>query len=385
MRRLARWAGFCAGGLAALYLLTALGLASVPAPKLTHPIAEGGASAFPCTESPEIRCFTMRDGVRLAARRTLDAPRPGAAGAFARRDLGPGPETSSGSGTIVLFLHGVLSSGAEPELEEAAHQLRAATGAEVLRLDLRDHGLSASRADPGHVADVDHIGQYDEDVADVLATLRREHPEERIVLAGHSMGGGIALRYAARRDLHAGAEVDGYLLFAPLLGDSSPTARKEPASGAETPSDPVVKVAVPRLIGLAMLTTVRIRGLNGLGTLFFDLPFDLPVRAYTFRAMASMAPDDYRSALKADTKPMLVLVGEKDEAFHAEAYPAVIAQHKNAETVLVSGASHDGVCSDPRSVRAIVSWLAESKLGAQANPSMGSTPASTTRPAAANH
>jgi alpha-beta hydrolase superfamily lysophospholipase len=257
----------------------------------------------------------------------------------------------------------VLSSGAEPELEEAARQLRAATGAEVLRLDLRDHGLSASRSNPGHVADVDHIGQYDEDVADVLATLRRERPGARIVLAGHSMGGGIALRYAAaRRDLGARVVVDGYILFAPLLGEGSPTARREPISGTATPSDPIIKAAVPRIIGLAMLTAARIRWLNGLGTLYFDLPFDLPVRAYTFRAMASMAPDDYRAALKADAKPMLVLVGEKDEAFRAEAYPALIAQHENAKTVLVPGASHDGVCGDPRSLQAIVSWLAESGL-----------------------
>jgi alpha-beta hydrolase superfamily lysophospholipase len=270
MRRLARRAGFCAGGLFALFFLTAFGLALVPAP---------------------------------------------------------------------------------------ARGLRAEAGAEVYRLDLRDHGSSASRPRRDHLADLDHVGQYEEDVADVLALLRREHPGAPLVLAGHSMGGGIALRYLARPELHAGAEADGLLLYAPLLSERAPTARKAPASGGEAGGPSLIRVALPRIVGLAMLELVRFRALGGLGTLYFDLPADLPVRAYSFRAMASMAPEDYAAALRAGSQPLLAIAGEGDEAFHAAAYPGVIALHPQGKTVLVPGAGHDGVLSDPRSVAAAGAWL----------------------------
>ena len=49
-------------------------------------------------------------------------------------------------------------------------------------------------------------------MADIVSALHRESPTSRIILAGHSMGGGIAMRYAerhaARRDV---PDVDGYL------------------------------------------------------------------------------------------------------------------------------------------------------------------------------
>jgi hypothetical protein len=112
MRRLARWAGICAGGLFALFFLTAFGLVLVPAPKLAFPIAEGGASALPCAESPEVRCIEARDGIRLALRRTLDAP----------------PFSSGEPGPVVLFLHGVLTSGAEPEIAATARKAPAPGG-----------------------------------------------------------------------------------------------------------------------------------------------------------------------------------------------------------------------------------------------------------------
>lgn len=353
MRRLARRAGLWAGGLLALFLLTAFGLALVPAPKLNFPLSPGGATALPCAESAEVRCVAARDGVRLALRRNPAPP-------WARGAQG---------GPVVLLLHGVLASGAEPAIAEAARRLEGAAGVSVYRLDLRDHGLSASRGRQDHLADLDHIGQFEEDVADVLAHLRREHPEAPLVLAGHSMGGGIALRYLARPELRAGADVDGVLLYAPLLGERSPTARK--AAKAEPGAPPLVRAAVPRIVGLALLNLLQIRVLNGLGTLYFDLPADLPVRGYSFRAMASLAPEDYRAALRSGDRPLLAIVGSNDEAFQAEAYPRVIALHPKGETVLVPGASHDGVLTDPRSTDAAATWLrtlAAARRGGGGNP-----------------
>lgn len=193
-------------------------------------------------------------------------------------------------------------------------------------------------------------------MADIVSALHRESPTSRIILAGHSMGGGIAMRYAerhaARRDV---PDVDGYLLFAPLLGEKSPTARKEPAGGGNAPQP--IKVHVPRVIGLMMLNVVGIRGLNGLDTLFFDLPFPLPIPTYTFRAMASMAPDDYRTSLAAADRPLLVVVGQNDEAFQAGAYPAVAGLHRNGKAIIIAGETHDGVIRSQAAFDAIRGWM----------------------------
>src|SRR5262249_61704709 len=96
--------------------------------------------------------------------------------------------------------------------------------------------------------------------------------------------------------------------------------RSEAATGSQSQGELPMKVHVPRLIGLVMLNVVGVRGLNGLDTLYFNVVG--PLHAYTFRALASMAPDDYRAVLGADDKPMLILVEQKDEAFRADAYPA---------------------------------------------------------------
>jgi pimeloyl-ACP methyl ester carboxylesterase len=344
LRKISIWAGLIATGLVALYLIAATALALAPSPKLTYAVSssvprKGGDS---CRASAGIRCFPMRDDVLLAA-----------------RPLGPLPVEKNG--LIVVLLHGVMSSSGE--FQETATQLREATGATVVRLDLRGHGHSVGgpAEKPGDLA---HIGQWEEDVADVISALRRESPGSRIVLAGHSMGGGIAMRYALRhKERRDVPEVDGYLLFAPHFGDKSPTTRKEPAadpklakSGTSAPPE-VIKINVPRLIGLALLNTVGITQLNGLDTLYFDLPFDLPFRAYSFRALVSMAPDDYRTALAADAKPMLVLVGENDEAFIANQYPAAVALHPNGRTVIVPNETHDGIFRNPAAFVAIHDWI----------------------------
>lgn len=336
MKRILRKTGIWVGSIAMIWLLVATALALAPAPKLSHPHrpepSPHSSRGGPCQDGPGIRCFHMRDGALLAGR-----------------------QLASDSDLIVVYLHGVMSSGTE--FEDGARMLRESTGAAVIRLDLRGHGLSA-----GTRGDINHIGQWEEDVADVVSVLRKDSPGSRIILAGHSMGGGIAMRYALRhterRDV---PEVDGYLLFAPHLGQKSPTSRTEPAGGAGAHAPQLIKVHVPRIIGLVMLNVVGIRGLNDLDTLYFDIPADLPIHAYTFRAMASMSPDDYRAALTADAKPLLVLVGQNDEAFQAREYSGVVRLHRNGKTVVIAGETHDGVIVSRAAFDAIRDWIGNAR------------------------
>jgi|CXWL01.1.fsa_nt_gi pimeloyl-ACP methyl ester carboxylesterase len=273
------------------------------------------------------RTFTMRDGVTLTAQEH------------------PGTVP-----TTIVLVHGMLSSGFM--MNRAAGLLRETTGGNVVAVDLRGHGGSG-----GAPGDISYIGQYEDDLADVIADIHVRRPGDRVILAGHSMGGGISLRYSERAaDGHGLPPVDGYLLFAPLLGPSSPTNRWE-----ATPEDRTfIKVHVPRTLALAFFNRVGVTAFNGLRTMFCNLPVEFPLRSYSYRAMVGNAPADHVRALAAlerGRKPLLVLVGSADAAFRADRFEAALRPASSGELVIVDGASHDGVLTDLRALAAVESWL----------------------------
>lgn len=311
-----------AGGFVA-WLLAAFALVATSAPAfLAQPFAIGARAKLDCVASPDTDCFAARDGTVL----------------HARRDAGA-------DDTIVLLLHGVM--GDADAMQPAARALQAKTGASVVSLDLRGHGASG-----GVSGDIAYTGQYEDDVGDVVAALRRRTPRARVLLAGHSMGGGIAVRYAARAGVPA---VDGYLLYAPHLGENAPSTRHDEAvaGGAEAP----VKLHLRRTIGLLMLGAVGVHAFDGLGTLYFNVTRGDGPLHYSFRAMIGCAPDDYAAALRADDKPLLIVAGAADEAFDASAYPAAARLHAHGEAVVVPGVGHDGILTDATALAAIDGWL----------------------------
>jgi pimeloyl-ACP methyl ester carboxylesterase len=86
-----------------------------------------------------------------------------------------------GSLSTVILLRGVLSSAYL--MNKSAGLLRESMNAEVIALDIRGHGQS--QGTPG---DVDYIDQYADDLADVISAIKKEKPDHKIILAGHSMG-----------------------------------------------------------------------------------------------------------------------------------------------------------------------------------------------------
>ncbi len=106
----------------------------------------------------------------------------------------------AGSGVPVLFVHADL--GNFTQWREALDHLRPARRA--VALDLRGHGRSAPPAD----GDYSIEGRAD-DVAAVVDALGFG----RVVLVGHSGGGAVALRYAARN----ASRVEGVLLVDPPM------------------------------------------------------------------------------------------------------------------------------------------------------------------------
>ncbi len=78
----------------------------------------------------------------------------------------------------------------------------------VTAYDHRGHGLSDGL--PGHV---ESFGEYDEDLVKLISSVRSRSHAKSLFLIGHSMGGLIGLRYAARKS----GTLTGAIISAPLI------------------------------------------------------------------------------------------------------------------------------------------------------------------------
>ena len=267
--------------------------------------------------------FVMRDGKKLFAQKFSDS-----------------------SNTTIILLHGILSSSYT--MNRSAGLLREATKAEVIALDFRGHGQSE-----GIAGDVDYIDQYADDLIDVVTAIKKNRPKGKIIIAGHSMGGGIALRYAMQKKAPS---VDGYLLFAPLLGDNAPTLPK-PSATIDTTAEQFMKIHIERIIGLYMYNSIGVHKFDSLPVLFFNLPKKMPLNKYTYRSNKSMSPGDYAEGLKAVKAPLLVIVGSKDEAFVASEFKPAVEKNSKGKVVVIEGASHNGIRHSKKTMEEVNSWF----------------------------
>ena len=116
--------------------------------------------------------------------------------------------TEAGSGRNVMLLHGWTADAHDWSWQLPVLESRYRTVA----VDLRGHGRS----------EVMPTGSYSPDsyVADIETLITTKYRGERFVLVGHSMGGQIAARLAAKRPdiVDAVVSVDGSFGFANALG-----------------------------------------------------------------------------------------------------------------------------------------------------------------------
>jgi len=83
----------------------------------------------------------------------------------------------------------------------------------VTAYDHRGHGLSDGL--PGHV---ESFSEYDEDLAKIVKSIKERTDVKSLFVIGHSMGGLIALRHAARKD----TAISGTVVSAPLIDVAVP-------------------------------------------------------------------------------------------------------------------------------------------------------------------
>lgn len=255
--------------------------------------------------------------------------------------------TAKSPNTIIL-IHGVKSVASD-YLKTAA-LLQQATQAEVYGIDLRGHGKSEGK--PG---DVVYINQYADDLADIVRVIRKKKPNGKIIIAGHSMGGGVILRYAMENNKE---KADAFILFAPLIGQNSP-AFPQAQNTEKDSTEAFMKIHIARVIGLKMLNEINRHELDSLPVLFFNLPKGTPLREYSYRANASMAPDNYIDGLKAVKIPMLVLIGNRDEAFVAEAQQKAIEDYSKGAVKVIEGATHESILQNPLAFQLISKWISK--------------------------
>ncbi|WP_163850711.1 alpha/beta hydrolase [Pseudooceanicola aestuarii] len=268
--------------------------------------------------------ITMRDGLALPVRRVA------------------GPNGAP----LLVLVHGSGWHGGQ--FDGLARRM--AEHANVVVPDLRGHGASEGRS-----GDVDHIGQLEEDLADLIAA--EAAPGQKVVLAGHSSGGGLVVRFAGGGNA---ALIDGAILLAPFLKYNAPTARDNSGGWAH----PLTR----RIVGLSMLNKVGIHALDHLTVMQFAMPQEvlkgpqghLARTEYSWRMNTSYAPrGDYLSDVAA-LPPFLLVAGARDEAFRADQYePVMSAATPNGRYVLLPGVSHLDVVDAPETTRKMAEFLDE--------------------------
>lgn len=118
------------------------------------------------------------------------------------------PQEGKQIGTVVL-IHGWEGSAQSSYVLSAASRLWQ-RGWRVIRLNLRDHGESHHLNE-----DLFHSCRLDEAIGAVRA-VQRQFSEERLCLAGFSLGGNFALRIAARAP-QSGIDLDRVVAVCPVL------------------------------------------------------------------------------------------------------------------------------------------------------------------------
>ncbi|WP_233054902.1 alpha/beta hydrolase [Motilimonas cestriensis] len=217
--------------------------------------------------------------------------------------------------------------------------------AQVYTPDLRGHGH-----DPKRRGDVDYIGQFEDDLADFMAMIKTRHPDTKVIVGGHSSGGGLAIRFAGGQ--YAG-QADAYVLLAPFIYYNAPTTKPNAGGWAQPYTG--------RIVGLTMLNNMGVHWFDSLTAIQFNLPEPLrngsETLAYSYRLNTSFAPRDYKQDLSSINQPLLVIAGTADETMYVDQYQPLISEYTKVDVKLLPDVTHMGVVVGPEVQPVLRDWL----------------------------
>lgn len=276
------------------------------------------ALAQDLSDLPPTQGVHMRDGYALPVR------------SYGTNDDRPLIVMIHGSGWHGMQFHGLATSLADD--------------ANILVPDLRGHGET-----PETRGDIAYLGQFEDDLADLINAKAR--PNQKVVLLGHSSGGGLVVRFAGGTH---GPIIDHAILLAPFLKHNAPTTRENAGGWAE--------VRLRRLIGLSILNTFRITALNHLGVIQFNMPESVlngplghtATTTYSYRLNRSFAPrSDYKQDIAA-LPNFTLITGAADESFFATEYqPLMSSVTGKGRYLVVPQVGHLAIVDAPQTLAAI--------------------------------
>lgn len=250
----------------------------------------------------------------------------------------------SSSEKVLVLLHG--SGWHSQYFYTLAKYISSENIAKVYTPDLRGHGASPIRR-----GDIKYINQLEDDIADLLYLVNQNHPEAKIILGGHSSGGGLAIRFAGSKysDL-----VNGYLLLTPFLKYNAPTMKSKSGGWAYA--------HMQRIAGLAMLNNVGITWFNYLPVIDFNMPEEYrngtETLSYTFRLNTGYAPRNYKKDFAQMKDKALIAVGTADESFDSAKFLPEVSKYKeDIEVIEIEGLTHMGIVMGDGSKGIIKKWI----------------------------
>ncbi len=251
---------------------------------------------------------------------------------------------TSDTNNVLILLHG---SGWHSEyLQTLANYISSEKLAHVYTPDLRGHGKN-----PEKRGDINYINQFEDDIADLIKKIKEKHPNSKLIIGGHSSGGGLAIRFSGSK---YGNTADAYMLLSPYLKYNAPTIRSNSGGWAFT--------HLPRIIGLVMLNNIKISLFNFLPVIDFNMPEKYhdgtETLSYSYRLNTGYAPNNYKKDLIKMKQESLVVIGEEDESFIADNFlPEMSTYKKDIVVKVIENVTHMGIVID-KDVRSVIKeWI----------------------------
>ncbi len=286
-------------------------------PKMLETVCKGALSINQ-EEKPQLTHFQARDGTWLAYRLY--------------------PASNNKTEQLAILAHG--SSGSSSEMNMIGKAL-ADSGITSVAIDIRGHGASGARAD------ISYLGQLEDDLSDLLEELHTIHRAAKVMLIGHSSGGGFALRIAGSS---LATKFDRFLLLAPYLGYSAPTNRTDESASTW------VEVDLPRMIAINLLSQIGIDWLQGMPTIAFASAPNSKKQVtscYSYRLMINYGPpEDWKEAFLKSASRIEVIAGKNDELMNSPAFLAAL-EPLGVKVELLDDVDHMGVVYTQSSLEAI--------------------------------
>lgn len=193
--------------------------------------------------------------------------------------------------------------------------------------DIRGHGNSQ-----GPRGDAPSIERVWVDVAEAIKLVKKENPNSKLYLVGHSSGAGLIINYAANTKEKA---EDGYIFLAPYLGPKSDTAKLDQNSDACFIKSVRTWVYIlGAIFPNSFITHFKAVFFNYPDNILRSDPLILPF--YTHAMSCATTPYEIDLLLKKIDKPVGIFIGKNDEQFTPEkviVYKDLINNRVRAEVV----------------------------------------------------